>query len=127
MNGHFWTFMGAVLIVAALGTVYSWKLQADKAAELEAQLELLDQQRKADAAAMAEREKARTDAAKKAQEQRDALHEIEKNGADMCDGDFLYRLRGLCISKESNCDDAPRNPFGGMPRTDSTAKSDGGK
>lgn len=119
--------MGAVLIIAALGTVYSWKLEADKAAELERQVELLEQRINADGAAMAERDEARNEAAKTAQEQRDALHKIEKNCSELPDGDFLYRLRGVCIPKESNGADTPRNPISRMPRTDSTAKSDGGK
>lgn len=127
MTNSFWVVVGALLIAGALGMVYSWKVEADRAAELEAQIQRLEQRQKAADAAIEERDKAIKEAAQKAQEQRDALHEIEKNGADMLDRDFLDRLRGVCFQNGNNCADAAGKPAGGMPGTNSTAKHDGGK
>ena len=86
-------FIGAFLIVGALGMVYSWKVEADRAAELEAQIQRLEQRQKADDAAMAQREADRKEAAKKAQEQRD---EIQKAFEGLSDDELLCRLHGLC-------------------------------
>lgn len=87
----------------------------------------LQKARAADAAAIALTAKARDEAEKNAREQRDALHEIEKSNADMPDGDFLCRLRGVCFPDANNGAHTTGNPAGGMPGTDSTAKHDGGK
>ena len=125
--GNLWSILGAILLVGALGLIYSWKLEADKAAELEAQVQLLEQRKRADDAAMEQRDKARREAEQTAREQRDALHEIEKNGDGMPDRDFLDRLRGVCFPNGNNCGGAAENPAGGLPRTGSTAKHDGGK
>ena len=127
MTSNVWGLLGAILIVGALGMVYSWKIQADRAHELETQIERLEQRIQANDAAIAERDKARREAEQKAQEQRDALHEIEKNGADMLDRDFLDRLRGVCFPNGNNCAGATGKPAGRLPGTDSTAKHDGGE
>lgn len=127
MNGNLWTFLGALLIAGALGMIYSWKVEADRAAELEAQVHRLEQRIQADDAAMALRERERREAEQIAQEQRDALHEMEKNSADLRDDDFLRRLRGVCFPNGNNCAGAAGNPAGGMPGTDSAARHDGGK
>ena len=93
MPSNFWAFLGAFLIVGALGLIYSWKVEADRAAELEAQIQRLEQRKLADDAAMAQREAERKEAAKKAQEQRD---EIKKAFEGLSDDELLCRLHGLC-------------------------------
>lgn len=91
-------FIGAFLIVGALGMVYSWKVEADRAAELEAQIQRLEQRQKADDAAMAQRDKARSEAAKKAQEQRD---EIQRAFEGLTDDELACRLHGIMCAKSA--------------------------
>ncbi len=96
MSNTVLSLLGALLIVGALGMVYSWKLEADKAAELEAQVHRLEQRQKADDAAMAQRDKARAEAAKNAREQRD---EIQKTFEGLSDDELACRLHGILCSK----------------------------
>ena len=111
---NLWGILGAILIVGALGMVYSWKVEADRAAELEAQIERLEQRQKADDAAMAQRDKARSEAAKKAQEQRD---EIQKGFEGLSDDELACRLHGILCSKSAGSGSAngtAGKPTGGM-------------
>ena len=109
-------FIGAFLIVGALGMVYSWKVEADRAAELEAQIHRLEQRQKADDAAMAQREAERKEAAKKAQEQRD---EIQKAFEGLSDDELLCRLHGLCAkgAGAGSANGAADNSAGGVSDT----------
>lgn len=88
---------------------------------------LLEQARAADADAIATSNQARQEAARTAQERRDALHEVEKNAADLSDSDFLCRLRGVCLPNGNQGADAAGKPAGGMPGTDAARRHDGGK
>ena len=116
MNSNFLGILGALLIVGALGMVYNWKVEADRAALLEAQVQRLEQRQKADDAAMAQREKAREEAAKKAQEQRD---EIQKAFEGLSDDELLCRLHGLCAkgAGAGSANGTASKPAGGMPNT----------
>ena len=117
MSNTLLSIIGALLIVGALGMVYSWKLEADKAAELEAQVKRLEQRQKADDAAMAQREAERNEAAKKAQEQRD---EIQKIFEGLSDDELACRLHGiLCAKREGSgsTDGAAGKPAGGVSDT----------
>ena len=112
--GNLWSIAGAFLLVAALGLVYSWKLEADRAADLEAQLHRLEQRIQADDAAIAKRDKARTAAERKAKEQRD---EIQKDFQGLDDDELLCRLHGLCAkgANQGNPDAASGKLTDGMP------------
>jgi hypothetical protein len=124
MSGNLWTFLGALLIVGALGLVYSWKVEADRAAELEAQVHRLEQRIQADDAAMARRDKAREEAAKKAQEQR---NEIQKGFDGLTDNELACRLHGILCAKGANQGDthaAPGHSAGGMPEASAPGGND---
>ena len=113
---NLWSAIGAVLIAAALCLVYSWKLEADRAAELEAQVQRLEQRIQADDAAIAQRDKARKEAEQKAKEQRD---EIQRTFEGLSDDELLCRLHGLCAkgANQGNSDAASVQPSSGMPST----------
>lgn len=91
------------------------------------QARLADTTRKADADAIAASNRERREAAQTAQERRDALHEVEKNAADLSDSDFLCRLRRVCLPNGNQGADAAGKPAGGMPGTDAAQRHDGGK
>ena len=91
------------------------------------QARLADTTRKADADAIAASNRERQEAAQTAQERRDALHEVEKNAADLSDSDFLCRLRRVCLPNGNQGADAAGKPAGGMPGTDAAQRHDGGK
>ncbi len=117
MTNSFWVVVGALLIAGALGMVYSWKVEADKAAELEAKIERLEQRQKADDAAMAQREAERNEAAKKAQEQRD---EIQKSFEGLSDDELACRLHGILCAKNPDsrsADGTAGVTAGGMSHT----------
>ena len=121
--GNFWSIAGAFLLVAALGLVYSWKIEADRAAELETQLHRLEQRIQADDAAIAQRDKAHIAAERKAKEQRD---EIQKDFQGLDDDELLCRLHGLCAkgSDQGSSHGAAGKPAGGMPATSKTGGHD---
>ena len=124
MSSNALGFLGAFLIVAALGMVYSWKVEADKAAELEAKIERLEQRQKADDAAMAQRDKAHADAEKKAQELRD---EIQKGFEGLNDDEFMCRLHGILCAKGTGAGSAngtASQSAGGMPDTSNAGGHD---
>ena len=123
MTNSFWVVVGALLIAAALGMVYSWKVEADRAAELEAQIQRLEQRQKADDAAMAQRDKDRSEAAKKAQEQRD---EIQKAFEGLSDDELLCRLHGLCAkgAGAGSANGTASKPAGGVPETSNSGGHD---
>ena len=104
------------MIAGALGMVYSWKVEADKAAELEAQVQRLEQRIRADHAALEQRDKAREEAAKRAQEQKD---EMQKAFEGLSDDELLCRLHGLCAksSGQGSANGAAGKPVGGMSET----------
>lgn len=117
MTSNFWGILGALLVVGALGMVYSWKLEADKAAELQAKIELLEQRIHADDAVMAQRDKARAEAEQKAREMRD---EIQKGFEGLSDDELACRLHGiLCAKREGSgsTDGAAGKPAGGVSDT----------
>ncbi len=117
MPSNLWAFLGAFLIVGALGLIYSWKVEADRAAELEAQIQRLEQRKLADDAAMAQREAERNEAAKKAQEQRD---EIQKSFEGLSDDELACRLHGILCAKSPDsrsADGAAGKPAGGVSDT----------
>ena len=123
MPSNFWAFFGAFLIVGALGMVYSWKVEADKAAELEAQIQRLEQRKLADDAAMAQREAERKEAARKAQEQRD---EIKRAFEGLSDDELLCRLHGLCAKGAGarGADGSAGKPAGGVSETSNSGGHD---
>ena len=110
-------FLGALLIVGALGMVYSWKVEADRVPDLEAQIQRHEQRQTADDAVMAQRDEARSKAAKKAQEQRD---EIQKAFEGLSDDELLCRLHGIMCAKSAGAGSAngtAGKSAGGMPDT----------
>ena len=112
---NLWGAIGAVLIAAALCLVYSWKLEADRAAELEAQVQRLEQRIQADDAAIAQRDKARREAEQKAKELRD---EIQQGFEGLSDDDVACRLHRIMCPEGSgagNPDAAPGKSSSGMP------------
>ena len=113
MSGNLWTYLGALLIMGGLCMVYSWKLEADRAAELERKVELLEERIHADDAVMAQRDKARKEAEQKAREQRD---EIQKAFEGLDDDELLCRLHGLCAksSDTGNSNGTASKPADGM-------------
>jgi DNA-binding protein H-NS len=123
MSGNLWTYLGALLIMGGLCMVYSWKLEADRAAELERKVELLEERIHADDAVMAQRDKARKEAEQKAREQRD---EIQKAFEGLDDDELLCRLHGLCSKSANsrNTDAATGKPASGMPATSKTGGHD---
>ena len=124
MNSNFLGILGALLIVGALCMIYSWKVDADKAADLQAEVKRLEQRQTADDAVMAQRDEARAEAAKRAQEQRD---EIQKSFEGLSDDELACRLHGILCAKGSNQGDshgAAGKPAGGMPATSKTGGHD---
>ncbi len=124
MSGNLWTFLGALLIVGALGMIYSWKVDADKAAELQAEVKRLEQRQVADDEVMAQRDTARSEAAKKAQEQR---NEIQKGFDGLTDNELACRLHGILCTKGANQGDthaAPGQSAGGMPEASAPGGND---
>lgn len=122
-------FVGALLGSLALNAgllLYASDLRG-KVEQLQAQAALVDGAREADADAIRTSNEGRQNAARTAQEGRDALQEIEKRCADMPDGDFLCRLRGVFGQAGNNSTDAAGKPAGGMPRTDAAKRHDGGE
>lgn len=99
----------------------------ESVAQLQAQVALAEGVREADADAIRTSNEGRQNAARTAQEGRDALQELEKNADDMPDADFLCRLRGVCFPHGNNGADAAGKPVGGMPGTDAAQRHDGGK
>jgi len=98
MTSNVLGILGALLIAGALCMLYSWKVDADKAAELQAEVKRLEQRKTADDAAMAQREAERKEAAKKAQEQRD---EIQKAFEGLTDDELVCRLHGIMCAKSA--------------------------
>jgi len=99
----------------------------ESVAQLQAQVALAEGVREADADAIRTSNEGRQNAARTAQEGRDALQEIEKRCADMPDSDFLCRLRGVFGQAGNNGADAAGKPAGGMPRTDAAQRHEGGE
>ena len=120
---NLWSAIGAVLIAAALCLVYSWKLEADRAADLEAQMQRLEQRIQADDESIAIRDKARKEAEQTAKEQRD---EIQRSFEGLTDDELLCRLHGLCAkgANQGNPDAASGKPSDGMPATAETGRHD---
>ena len=124
------TILGAALVFSLAVNAGLWmhtRTLSRENATLSAQVATLEATRKADADAIATSNRERQEAAQTAQERRDALHEVEKNAADLSDRDFLCRLRGLCLPNGNNGADAAGKPAGGMPGTDAAQRHDGGK
>lgn len=122
-------FVGALLGSLALNAgllLYASDLRG-KVEQLQEQARLADKTRNADADAIATSNRERQEAAQTAQERRDALHEVEKNAADLSDRDFLCRLRGVCFPNGNQGADAAGKPAGGMPGTDAAKRHDGGE
>ncbi|MBE6441858.1 MAG: hypothetical protein E7022_05930 [Desulfovibrio desulfuricans] len=120
--------MGAALLAslavnAALIT-HAGSLRAERDHAL-AEIAVLEQARAADADAIATSNQARQEAAQTAQERRDALHEVEKNAADLSDSDFLCRLRGVCLPNGNQGADASGNPAAGLPGADAAGRHGG--
>lgn len=97
----------------------------ESVAQLQAQVALAEGVREADADAIRTSNEGRQNAARTAQEGRDALQEIEKRSADMPDSDFLCRLRGVCAGSATGSPAAAGKPDGGMPRTDAAQRHEG--
>ena len=115
--GNLWSILGAILLVGALGMIYSWKVEADRAAELERQIQWLEARQHADDAAMAQRDKARKAAEQKA---RELQNEIQKGFEGLSDRELACRLHGILCPKNSgqgNSHGAAGKPAGGMPET----------
>ena len=121
--GNLWSILGAILMTAALGLIYSWKVEADKAAELQAKIELLEQKIHADNFVMEQRDKARSEAERKAREMSDA---IQKGFEGLTDDELLCRLHGLCAkgAGAGSADGAAGKPAGGMSATSKTGGHD---
>lgn len=117
------TCAAALLIAGALVLVYSWKVDADKVAEIQAQVELQEHRQKADDAVMAQRDEARAEAAKKAQEMRD---EIQKGFEGLSDDELLCRLHGLCAkgAGAGSANGTASQSAGGMPDTSNAGGHD---
>ena len=117
MTNSFWGILGALLIAGALCMIYSWKVDADKAAELQAEVKRLEQRQTADDAVMAQRDEARSEAAKRAQEQRD---EIQRAFEGLSDDELVCRLHGIMCAKGAGARSAngtAGKPAGGMSDT----------
>lgn len=124
MTNSFWGILGALLIAGALCMIYSWKVDADKAADLQAEVKRLEQRQTADDAAMAQRDKAHADAEKKAQELRD---EIQKGFEGLNDDEFMCRLHGILCAKGAGARSAngtASQSAGGMPDTSNAGGHD---
>ena len=117
--------LGSLVLNAAL-LMHASALRGE-VARLQEQTSLADTTRNADADAIAASNRERQEAAQTAQERRDALHEVEKNAADLSDSDFLCRLRRVCLPNGNQGADAAGKPAGGMPGTDAAQRHDGGK
>ena len=124
MNSNFLGILGALLIVGALCMIYSWKIDADKGAALQAEVKRLEQRQTADDAVMAQRDKARSEAAKKAQEQRD---EIQRAFEGLTDDELACRLHGIMCAKSAGARSANGTAgvsAGGMPETSHAGGND---
>lgn len=117
--------LGSLVLNAAL-LMHASALRGE-VAQLQARAALAEGVREADADAIRASNEGRQNAARTAQEGRDALQELEKNADDMPDADFLCRLRGVCFPHGNNGADAAGKPVGGMPGTDAAQRHDGGK
>ncbi len=122
--------IGAALVVSVAVNIGLWRhcsTLADHNDSLVAEIAMLEASRDADMAAMAVAHHGHQDAAKTAQELRDALYDLEKNAEALSDLDFVSRLRGVCISNGESCPQSTGTPDAGVPGTDATSKHDGGK
>jgi len=117
----------AVSIVVCAFLVRSNFNLRDKLASAEAELAIVNLARKADAEALEIAEQARSDAARSAQEARDALHKIEMQSPHLSDADLLCRLRGVCANGTEGGADAAGKSDAGMPRTNTTSSNAGGE
>ena len=118
--------LAASLIVSALLLRSNHNLR-EELAKAEAELAILNLARQADAAAMTTSKQGREAAAHVAQEQRDALHEVEKDAAALSDSDLLCRLRGVCSKSATGAPVAPGRTDAGLPGTDATSRTAGGE
>jgi len=109
------------LVVSALLLRSNLSLR-EELAQAQTELALVSLARKADAVAISLSETGRTAAAHTAQEQRDALHEVEKDAAALSDSEFLCRVRGVCFPHTDDGAAPARKPAAGLPGTDGTAK-----
>ena len=121
--------MGAALLAslavnAALIT-HAGSLRAERDHAL-AEIAVLEQARAADAAAVTVSNQGRQQAARTAQEQRDALHSLEISAPDLSDAELVERLRRLCRQGDDNaCAYASGNPAAGLPGADAAGRHGG--